>query len=29
MRTVTEKMGLRVDDRFYGGAHTGVIREIS
>ena len=29
MRTLTEKMGVRVDDRFYGGAHTGVIRELS
>jgi hypothetical protein len=29
MRTVTEKMGVRVDDRFYGGAHTGAIKELS
>jgi hypothetical protein len=29
IRTITEKMGVRVDDRFYGGAHTGVIRELS
>ena len=29
MRTITEKMGVRVDDRFYGGAHSGVIREVS
>ena len=28
IRTITEKMGLRVDDRFYGGAHTGVIKEL-
>ena len=29
IRTVTEKMGVTVDDRFYGGAHTGVIKELS
>jgi hypothetical protein len=28
MRTVTEKMGVKVDDRFYGGAHTGVMKEL-
>jgi hypothetical protein len=26
MRTVTETMGVRVDDRFYGGAHTGAVK---
>jgi hypothetical protein len=29
IRTITEKMGVRVDDRFYGGAHSGVIRELT
>ena len=29
IRTITEKMGVPVDDRFYGGAHTGVIKELS
>lgn len=29
MRTVVEKMGVPVDDRFYGGAHSGVIQQIS
>jgi hypothetical protein len=28
IRTITEKMGVKVDDRFYGGAHTGVIKEL-
>jgi hypothetical protein len=28
MRTVTEKMGVPVNDKFYGGAHSGVIKEI-
>jgi hypothetical protein len=26
IRTSAEKMGVKVDDRFYGGAHTGVIK---
>ncbi|MCE9530509.1 MAG: DUF1552 domain-containing protein [Planctomycetes bacterium] len=29
MRTVTEKMGVTTNDRFYGGAHSGVIKELS
>jgi hypothetical protein len=29
IRTITEKMGVPVDDRFYGGAHSGVIKELS
>jgi hypothetical protein len=29
IRTITEKMGVRVDDRFYGGAHTGAVKELS
>jgi hypothetical protein len=28
IRTITEKMGVRADDRFYGGAHTGLIKEL-
>ena len=27
MRTITEKMGVVVNDQFYGGAHSGVIQE--
>jgi hypothetical protein len=29
MRTITEKMGVKVDDRFYDGAHNGTIKELS
>jgi len=29
MRTVTEKMGVAVNDKFYGGANSGVIKEIA
>lgn len=29
MRTITEKMGVKVDDRFYDGAHTGSIKQLS
>jgi hypothetical protein len=29
MRTITEKMGVRIDDRFYGGCHSGTIKELS
>jgi hypothetical protein len=29
MRTITEKMGATVNDKFYGGAHTGTIKELS
>lgn len=29
MRTVTERMGVKTDDAFYGGAHTGLIKEIA
>jgi hypothetical protein len=29
IRTITEKMGVRIDHRFNGGAHTGVIRQLS
>jgi hypothetical protein len=28
MRTVTKKMGVAVNDKFYGGSHSGVIKEI-
>ena len=29
IRTITEKMGVPTDDRFYGGAHSGVVRQLS
>lgn len=29
IRTITEKMGVTVNDKFYGGAHTGTIKELS
>ncbi len=29
MRTITEKMGVKTGDQFYGGAHTSVIKELS
>ncbi len=29
IRTITEKMGVKADDKFYGGAHSGVIKELS
>ena len=28
MRTITEKMGVKATEKFYGGAHSGVIKEI-
>ena len=29
MRTITEKMGVKVDEQFYGGAYNGTIKELS
>ncbi len=29
MRTMAEKLGMRTDERFYDGAHTGTIKELS
>ena len=28
MRTITEKMGVSVNDKFYGGAHNGVVKQL-
>lgn len=29
IRTITERMGVKTDDRFYGGAHNGVVKQLS
>ena len=29
MRTITEKMGVKVGEQFYGGAHTGPVKELT
>jgi hypothetical protein len=28
IRTITEKMGVSVNDKFYGGAHNGVVKQL-